>query len=271
MARYVTPHVKVRGVIKKGRVELLDDVEIPDGTLLDISVIETPEETSLKTAKRKRDDHPERPLRFGFAGKKLRTSDPLELLQQLPKGDVSTVRFEDYRATCHVLLHEWQCELAEYTLGLHPPPENIAKLFRRGLRQRRRLELAPGSSSANELATRVRELSDQVEVLSEDGMSLWFTALTLITGDTAVVADAMSELFEFAPRVHAENACNDTSPTRRHELESEGHNLLKSDLRDILFRELRGAASRARKGLAGPEEAIKLLRRELSEIAKRLA
>ncbi|MFK7821100.1 MAG: hypothetical protein AB8G99_20455, partial [Planctomycetaceae bacterium] len=69
----------VRGIIKRGRVELLDDVKIEDGCLVDVTIVETREERQLKEAKKARQSAP-KPLRFCFVGKKQFTSDPILFL-----------------------------------------------------------------------------------------------------------------------------------------------------------------------------------------------
>ena len=128
MSRSKTPRVSARGVMKNGCVEILDDVEIADGSLLDIIVVETSEESEFKAAKKKRRGKIDQPIQFGFRKNQL-TSDPLKLLARIPKSGVGDVRFDGYRVTCHVVLSEWQCAFAQYALSLHPPPEEIAKLF----------------------------------------------------------------------------------------------------------------------------------------------
>ena len=82
-------NLTVRGVMKRGRVQLLDDVEIANGTLLDIIVVETPEASRLKTAKKKRELSP-KPLRFCFVGKKQLTDNPFAF----PQANVEQHRFQ---------------------------------------------------------------------------------------------------------------------------------------------------------------------------------
>ena len=103
-------------------------------------------------------------------------------------------------------------------------------------------------------------------------MSLWFTASMLIVGKSAVMSDALVELFEFAPRVLAETSHSreSQSPTRRHEFEECGRETVESDISGIVYKELRSAVVRARRALSGPDEATKLMRGEFSELAKRL-
>ncbi|MEO1614284.1 MAG: hypothetical protein AAFV88_00455 [Planctomycetota bacterium] len=271
MSKQSKNRLTVRGVMKKGRVELLDDVEIANGTLLDIVVVETPEESRLKTAKKKREVSP-KPLRFCFVGKKQLTDDPLLFLKRMSNSTVSNVQFENYRATCHVIPSDLQCALATYMLGLRPPSEKVAKAFRAAIRQRTRFEFNPNTRKAQKLVDEIREKLDQVEEDSEDAIGLWHSAIHPITADAKTINQTLKELFVFGPQlaVWAAEQKKSVGATEAGKIERASKEKMTRDLQVMVLDQLKKAAIRSRRKNSGTSETDKLVRKELSEIAKRL-
>ena len=272
MPRKKTERFTVRGIMKRGRVEIFDQVDIPNGTLLDIVVIETVEEKSFKTARKKRKAGPEKPLRFTFVGKKQLTADPIVFLKRMAKSTVSNVRFDGYKATCHVIPCDLQCAVAEYMINLFPPPAKIAKLLRKAIRQRTRFEFNANTRKGNKFIGELRELVDLAEGDIDTGCNLWFAAIHLIVGGVDTVPNALVELNEFGPLVAREKIEQKKrlGPTQGKKIEDAARQEIDTEIRKIVFDQLKRAAVRSRKKNSSPSESAKMERKELSEIAKRL-
>ena len=261
----------VRAIMKKGRVEILEDVFISDGSLLDVVVVETAEEKSLKKAKQQRKGSAD-PLRFCFVGKKQLTDDPIVFLKRLATSKVSNVRFEKYRATCHVFPCDLQCAMAEFMLSLHPPVEKVHKLFRRMIRRRTRFEFNPGTRIARQFADEIKTEIEKIPIDFENGMSLWFPSISLIAGGVETVSNALVDINEYGPELAVEKAMAErkVGATKAEKIREQAGDEIELGLRNLVFDQLKRAVIRSRRKNSSPSESEKMIRKELSEIAKRL-
>lgn len=271
MPRKKADALTFRAIMKKGRVEFLEDVSISDGSLLDVVVVETAEEKSLKKGKQQRKDSVG-PLRFCFVGKKQLTGDPIVFLKRMATSKVSNVRFEKYRATCHVFPCDLQCAMAEFMLSLHPPVEKVHKLFRRTIRRRTRFEFNPGTKKAMQFADEIKTQIEKIPVDFENGMSLWFSSISLIVGGVETVPNALVDLQEFGPELAVEKAMSErkVGATKAEKIHNLARDEIELGLRNLVFDQLKRAAVRSRRKNSSPSESEKMIRKELSEIAKRL-
>ena len=190
----------------------------------------------------------------------------------MSNSTVSNVQFEDYRATCHVIPCDLQCALATYMLELKPPPAKIAKAFRAAIRQRTRFEFNPNTRKAQKLTDQIREQIDNVGEESDEAISLWYSAINPIVADVKTISLTLKELFEFGPQLAIGNAEQNQQlgATQAGILERESKQQIEEDIQAIVLDQLKKAAIRSRRKNSGTSETDKLIRKELSEIAKRL-
>ncbi len=111
----------IRGIMKSGKVELLDDTTIEDGSLLDITVVKTGTQVRAEAKEKKRNNSKQNAVVFSCMGKP-KSADPLVVFQILPKSPRATLAFKDYEFQTHIVLDDVMSALVKHAIQISKPP-----------------------------------------------------------------------------------------------------------------------------------------------------
>ena len=260
----------VRGVMKGGRVEFLDDVDIEEGSLLDIAVVKTATQLRLEEKAAARSVRAPAHIRFGVGGKAL-SDDPLIAFRAVPKSRVAALRFDGYTCTASLPLDDIQVALADYALTVGAPPPDVKKAIRSALGKRKRMVFSPNTKAAAALENSLLQVLDVPIVDDENTLALWHMAAAAATRNNQYIAQLLAELPVYAAEMDV-NHGNRVS-TGGHGVANDRAKAIRTHeqaLRKLLLVQVRSAVQRARRSLSGSSETEKLMKKEFKEIADKL-
>ena len=129
MVKKIGGNITVRGEMKRGRIVLLDDANIENGSLLDITVVRTPDQLKMERQAAGRRSAAES-IRFAFPKKKF-SDDPIELFRHSTKTPTPKIRFDGYESTAHVVNDSVQLSFAEFLIGFKKPSAKLLNAFKK--------------------------------------------------------------------------------------------------------------------------------------------
>ena len=259
----------IRGVFKRGRVELLDSAEIEEGSLLDITVVRSGTEAKLvRKAQQRQDTSVE--IRYAFGRSKL-SADPLAVFHHVPKTSVPNVRFEGYATTvpCGMITGAVLVALADYTLELLHPTGRVEAAIRKVMRKRKRNEFGGDSQTSNTHRKELLSLLEAEAEMDDAQIELASLAIGAVTGTASSIPTCLKELPELATCLEVDGV----AARRGHQYQEQREAAMtrhQDSLRILLIDLLVGYVKVRRRAMSGGGGEDKLTRSELTSIAKRL-
>lgn len=253
--------------MKSGKVELLDDTTIEDGSLLDITVVKTGTQVRAEAKEKKRNNSKQNAVVFSCMGKP-KSADPLVVFQILPKSPRATLAFKDYEFQTHIVLDDVMSALVKHAIQISKPPASVKTLMTRTLRKRSQMAIGPGTKAAETARNDLFQAIEDQDIDDENQLAIWYLAAAAMTGDSLQVATLVKEL----PGYAAESSV--------YQQGSVGHALAEfrqgevahheDNLRRVLFQVVYRAVVRSRRSLSGNTPDVKLQKKELAELKSRL-
>ncbi|MEM1062559.1 MAG: hypothetical protein AAGJ97_09575 [Planctomycetota bacterium] len=263
----------VRAVICKGRVELLDPMPFEEGSLLDVTLVKTGAEVRIEQAEADRTTPSAEPIFFSIKGKP-KSADPLEIFADTPNSPVVTVRFRDFATTCPLETYYIIDLLAKHIIAISEPPKPIDKILKKAIRGRSNREIMPGTKAANQIRGELQIATDTLPVDCEAKFSLWAIAGGLAISPARAIANAVTEIPEFAAESDFDvwERTQKKSPRGRaaEQQLATFRAARKQDLRAVFWMLTRATVDRTRRSLSGSGSAVTAKKAELQALAARL-
>jgi hypothetical protein len=253
--------------MKSGKVELLDDTIIEDGSLLDITVVKTGTQVRAEAKEKKRNNSKQNAVVFSCMGKP-KSADPLVVFQILPKSPRATLAFKDYEFQTHIVLDDVMSALVKHAIQISKPPASVKTLMTRTLRKRSQMAIGPGTKAAETARNDLFQAIEDQDIDDENQLAIWYLAAAAMTGDSLQLATLVKEL----PGYAAESAVYQQSSVGHALAEFRQDEIVRHEdkLRKILFQSVYHAIVRARRSLSGKSSDVKLQKKELAELKSRL-
>lgn len=263
----------LRGTVRQGRIVLVDEVDLEDGSILEIRVVKSGTQIRMENEAASRARTQSSPLRFGWTKSKM-SSDPIEIAARLPKSNVPKLKFDGYVTPLPLggFTEDLLKDLATFAIGLSDPPEEIVRKVQTAFRRRNRGALVADSKEAREFNRTIRDELESQALEDENRLALWHVAAAASTRGTAYVVTALNEIPIHAAEIevdvqHRQHKGARFSATVVRE-EQVAH--YQAELRRRLFDLLIARVRALRRSYSGSNAELKLARKELGEIASQL-
>ena len=267
----VNANLTLRGRVEKGSIVLIDDVMIADGSLVDVTIVQTPEQIRLDKAASERAAI-ESPLLFRLKGGQY-TPDPLELLSEQEIIKKATIQFEAFDTKVESSFERIQEVIIAVILEETSHPAWLAKAVAKLVKDRFNLLFDPKAKAGQD---RLRKLAAEIESIDDTSdyqIALWHQVLSLLASDGRAIPEAIHQTVELLGSWSIELSAHADQPlsSAAAEVSRATQKQIRQQLRNGLIKKLETTlVAHRRDQLHDQSETTKMRRKELTVVIKRL-
>lgn len=261
----------LKGRVEEGNIILIDDVIIPDGCLVDVTIVQTPEQSRLAAAASKR-TATEQPLRMKLKGGQY-TADPVELFGNQKFLKKASFQFEGFDTKAESSFERFQEVIIEVILKETSPPDWLRRSVNKLVKDRFNMSFNP-KAKAGQLA--LRELAAKIESVDGAGecqVTLWHQVLSLLASDGRAIPEAIQQAEEMIGLWSVEQSEYAEKPpgTKAGEISEATQERVRQELREGFVNAIKETlVVHRRSGLHDKSATTKMRRKEVAEILKSL-
>jgi hypothetical protein len=258
--------IKYRGVVKCGKIFLLDNVSIENGSLVDVSVFKSGTEIFQEKALSDRGCKSTSSVPFSLKGKNWR-DDPVLVFQDLPKSPTAMIRFQEFVVEPNIEFASVMSALVEHAIASTKPNPDVVKQLKRILRKRIRMEFRPGTQVARSYRHELFQLLERQQVEDENPLSVWLLCAAAITGGNNEIAVLLREYSGFRAEIDVIRRFQTSSGHNEQDFRAKSVRAHEERLRCILCRKIVESVRRMKR-CNDPAGSKDMFQRECKELVE---